>query len=90
MRNARPRHARVYVRNVEHLIACIADTPNGERAARRRFREIAYHATKRSGPTDAAPAKQQFNVYLPPELILRAKYRAWMTRLRFLNWLKEH
>jgi predicted HicB family RNase H-like nuclease len=31
---------------------------------------------KRSGLPDAGPAKQQFNVYLPPELIQRAKYRA--------------
>jgi len=32
--------------------------------------------TKRDLPAATAPAKQQFNVYLPPELIRRAKYRA--------------
>jgi predicted HicB family RNase H-like nuclease len=31
---------------------------------------------KLSGLPDPGPAKQQFNVYLPPQLIQRAKYRA--------------
>jgi predicted HicB family RNase H-like nuclease len=31
---------------------------------------------KHSSDDGAGPAKQQFNVYLPPALIRRAKYRA--------------